>query len=419
MQIGFRNQRKVKLIRPGSVIFLLGCGCALASANPPALEWHKGYGTDDGDHPHFVVETSDAGFIMTGEANSESDSDILIVKTDANGDKQWQRRIGEVGEDLGNYICETTKGNFLVAGALDKDRALVKLSPTGKTLWVKTFPSTGRDAIESIDQTSDGGIIATGYLNGEEGTSFIIHEGQAFLLKLDGDGIVEWETSLYPAATQGFKLREIEDGFVVSATTPRGNGNYCLIKTDPTGKILWHKDYGDERQEDLYDFDVASDGGYVMGGHKLVYGSVSDNTDVFDFWLVKVDSNGELEWEKTFGQPRGYNPRYTRDECYGVRQTPDGGYIMCGGNGDETESFSESGSPFGPSDIWQVYLVKTDAQGNLEWQSCYGSTKHHDAGEYLGLTRDGGYIIAVDADEAGSESYEPNNFGFMKIAPER
>jgi hypothetical protein len=149
-----------------------------------------------------------------------------------------------------------------------------------------------------------------------------------------------------------------------------------------------------------------------------VYGSVSTNTDVFDFWLVKVDKDGKLEWDKTYGQPRGYSERYTRDECYAVRCTPDGGFILCGGNGDETESFSEKGSPFGPSDIWQVYLVKTDAKGNVEWESCYGSTTDNDAGEYLGLTRDGGYIIAVDADDAGAEEYRGNNFGFMKIGPD-
>jgi len=382
------------------------------------MEWHKGYGTDGGDHPHFVMETGDGGYIMTGEASSRRNSDILVVKTDGNGEKQWQRQLGGEGEDLGNYICETADGNFIVAGALDKNRALIKLSPAGETIWEKTYSGAGRDAIEGIELTSDGGIIATGYLNGEEGTSFIIHEGQAFLMKTDADGSIRWEKDLSPASSQGFKLREIDDGFVISGTTPRGDGDFCLIKTDKSGEIVWNKDYGGDKQEDLYDFDVASDGGYILGGHKLIYGDVSQNTDVFDFWLVKVDRDGELEWDRTFGQPRGYNPRYTRDECYGVRQIPDGGYIMCGGNGDETRSFSESGSPYGPSDIWQVYLVKTDAKGNLLWERCYGSTEKHDAGEYLGLTRDGGYIIAVDAWDAGSETYRPNNFGFMKIAPD-
>jgi len=388
------------------------------AADSPAMEWHKGYGTDGGDHPHFVMETGDGGFIMTGEASSGRNSDILVVKTDAKGEKQWQRQLGGEGEDLGNYICETVDGSFIVAGALDKNRALVKLGPAGETIWEKTYPGAGRDAIEGIDLTRDGGIIATGYLNGEEGTSFIIHDGQGFLMKSDADGNIEWQKDLSPAVSQGFKLREIDDGFAISGTTPRGAGDFCLVKTDKSGDIVWNKEYGGDEQEDLYDFDVASDGGFVLAGHKLVYGAVSENTDVFDFWLVKVDRDGELEWDKTFGQPRGYSPRYTRDECYGVRHTADGGYILCGGNGDETESFSETGSPFGPSDIWQVYLVKTDAKGNLLWESCYGSTEQHDAGEYIGLTRDGGYIIAVDADDAGSETYRPNNFGFMKIAPD-
>jgi len=388
-------------------------------AQAPAMEWHKGYGTDGGDHAHFVMQTSDGGYIMTGESSSRSEQRILVVKTDSNGDKLWQRSLGGDGEDLGNYMCETADGSLILAGAIDKNRALVKLSASGEIVWEKTYPSSGRDAIEGIDLTSDGGIIATGYLSGEEGTTFIIHDGRAFLMKTDADGNVEWEKDLSPAASQGFKLREVADGYAISGVSPKGDGNFCLIKTNKSGDIQWHREYGGDKQEDLYDFDVASDGGYVLAGHKLIYGKVSENTDVFDFWLVKVDSEGNLEWDKTFGQPRGYNPRYTRDECYGVRQTPDGGYIMCGGNGDETQSFSETGSPYGPSDIWQVYLVKTDAKGNLLWESCYGSTEEHDAGEYLGLTRDGGYIIAVDADDAGADTYRPNNFGFMKIAPDK
>jgi hypothetical protein len=384
----------------------------------PALEWYKGYGTDAGDHAHFVMQTRDGGYVMTGESTSRNQQRILVIKTDSDGNKMWQKSFGDKGENLGNYICETTDGSLIIAGAIDKNRALIKLSDSGNIIWKKSYPGNGRDAIEGIDLTSDGGIIATGYMNGEGGTTFIIHDGQAFLMKTDAEGNIEWEKDLSPIASQGFKLREVENGYAISAVSPRDGGNFCLIKTDRHGDIQWHKEYGSDKQEDLYDFDLTTDGGYILAGHQLVYGKVSENTDVFDFWLLKLDHEGNLEWDRTFGQPRGYGPRYIRDECYSVRQTPDGGYIMCGGNGDETESFSATGSPFGPSDIWQVYLVKTDATGNLIWQSCYGSTKVHDAGEYLGLTSDGGYIIAVDSDSAGSDTYASNNFGFMKIAPD-
>jgi hypothetical protein len=89
---------------------------------------------------------------------------------------------------------------------------------------------------------------------------------------------------------------------------------------------------------------------------------------------------------------------------------------MTGGTGDEYE-YSESGSPYGASDIWKVYVVKVNPQGELLWESVYGSNSENNAGEYLGLTTDGGYIIGSDSDSAGKENYEPNNFGFMKISP--
>ena len=133
--------------------------------------------------------------------------------------------------------------------------------------------------------------------------------------------------------------------------------------------------------------------------------------------MIKIDSKGNEEWHQTFGQPRGYDPKYIHDEAYGIRQTPDGGYVIVGGTGDEYE-YSASGSPDGDSDIWKVFLVKVNSKGDLLWQGVYGGNHDNNAGEYLGLTRDGGFIIGSDSDDAGAENFEPNNFGFMKIAPE-
>jgi hypothetical protein len=188
-----------------------------------------------------------------------------------------------------------------------------------------------------------------------------------------------------------------------------------LLRTNRLGDIKWHKNYGGNVQEDLYDSDATIDGGFILAGHKLVSGAVRDNSDVFDFWLVKVDGDGELQWSRTFGQPRGYDARHIRDECYGVKQTPDGGYIMVGGSGDE-DDYSASGHPGGRSDIWKSYVVKTDAKGNLQWQAVYGDPVGNNAGEYINLTRDGGYVIFTDSDTAGA--MESGNFGLMKLSPE-
>jgi len=83
---------------------------------------------------------------------------------------------------------------------------------------------------------------------------------------------------------------------------------------------------------------------------------------------MKIDSEGSEEWHRTFGQPRGYDPNYIHDEAYGIRQTPDAGYVIVGGSGDEHE-YSESGSTSGASDIWKVYVVKVNPRGELLWES--------------------------------------------------
>ncbi|MHC4791128.1 MAG: DUF4982 domain-containing protein, partial [Planctomycetota bacterium] len=389
-------------------------------AQAPAMQWHKGHGTDRGDHVHYGMQTSDGGYIMAGETSeSRNNSNMLVVKTDARGDLQWQKIIGTSRQpDFATFVTEVSDG-FIVAGALavsgDQERALVKLDTSGNIVWQKTYTHTGNDEIRGVDETGDGGLVATGYVgSGRSGYLFISDDGQGSILKTDTDGNLQWEKTL-SAAIHGMRVYEVAGGYTVSGVSREGNRNFCLIKTDDSGNIQWHKNYGGNEQEDLFDSDLSKDGGYILAGHKLIYGKVSNNTDVFDFWLVKVDSDGNLGWDKTFGQPRGYDAKHIRDECYGVKQTPDDGYIMIGGTGDE-DSYSASGHPAGPSDIWKSYVVKTDGHGNLLWEGLYGDSEGNNAGEYINLTSDGGYIIFTDSDTAGDMG--ANNFGLMKIAPD-
>lgn len=213
------------------------------------------------------------------------------------------------------------------------------------------------------------------------------------------------------------KVREIEGGYIVCScvwhwTEEAGdNMEFCLIRTDTLGNTIWQKYLGGSENDHLYDFDLTNDGGYILGGHTRSY-----DVENWDYLLIKADSAGNEEWHRTFGQPRGYDARYVHDEAYGVRQTPDGGYIICGGSGDE-HSYSESGHPAGPSDEWKIFLAKTDSLGNTLWKEVYPSTSvGNNAGEYLGLTEDGGYIVFADSDS--HDPPNPNNFGILKIEPD-
>jgi hypothetical protein len=254
----------------------------------------------------------------------------------------------------------------------------------------------------------------TGYKGyGDAGFTFIADESQGFIMRVDAEGKVIWDKSI--STSQGAKIRKDKDGYIICSThwmnDPVRPQDFYLIKLDNEGNEIWSKNYGGDSDEHCYDCFVTKDGGYILGGHTRSpsYGVIN-----WDFLIMKIDGEGKEEWHRTFGQPRGYDPRYIHDEAYGVRQSPDGGYILVGGTGDE-HSYSESGSPFGDSDIWQVYVVKVDESGKTQWEAVYGSQNDNDAGECIGLTSDGGYIIGTDTDYAGIDSFEPNNFGFLKI----
>jgi len=215
------------------------------------------------------------------------------------------------------------------------------------------------------------------------------------------------------------RIQEVAGGFAIAGnqwtySDERTCQEAALVLTDSDGEEIYHNYYGGDGDEHIYDFAVTTDGGYIFAGHSR---SPSYGTVNWDYYLLKVGPDKKEQWHRTFGQPRGYDGKYIHDEAYGVQQTPDGGFIIAGGSGDEYP-YSESGHPAGPSDEWKVYLVKTDARGNVQWQGLYPATTAggNNAAEHINLTRDGGYIVCSDSDTAPGPP--PNNFGLMKIAPD-
>ena len=393
----------------------------------PQAEWFTGHGTNSEEHVHEGMQTSDSGYIGIGGGIEEEDTDdMIIIKVDENGTLEWQKDVGTENKPGTGYCIIEISDGYIAGGALydsvtDRtQRFLTKIDFDGNTIWEKFYESPKVGGIRGIDITKNGTIIATGYSNtpnwGEfQGFVFIVDEGDGFIMEIDNAGNLLWENII--DAPQGTKVREIEDGYIVCSCVwnwTAGAGDhmdFCLIKTDTLGNTIWKKYLGGLEDDHLYDFDLTNDGGYILGGHTLSY-----DVENWDYLLMKTDNDGNEEWHRTFGQPRGYDAQYIHDEAYGVRQTPDGGYIICGGSGDE-HSYSASGHPSGPSDEWKVFLAKTDGSGNTLWQDVYPSdSAGNNAGEYLGLTEDGGFIIFVDSDS--HETPDPNNFGFLKIEPD-
>jgi hypothetical protein len=397
------------------------------TAQPPRSEWFRGQGTDTEEHVHEGFQTNDGGYIAIGHGVEASDSDdMLIIKVKANGISDWKQDFGTSGKKGAGYCITEVADGYIAGGAIfDPDsqrtqRFLTKLDLSGNVVWEKFYGSAGVGGIRGIDITSGGNIIATGYKNTPntsefQGFVFIVDDGDGFLMKLDGDGEIIWEQPIY--APQGTKVRHTEQGFAVCSCVwvwseeTGDHQDFCLIQTDDQGATVWQEHYGGSENDHLYDFDLTDDGGYILAGHTLSY-----EVKNWDYLLMKINSEGTEEWHKTFGQPRGYNAEYIYDEAYGVRQTPDGGYVICGGSGDEYP-YSESGHAAGPSDEWKVYLVRTDADGTMLWEGIYPTWSiGNNGGEYIALTTDGGYIVFVDTDTQTPP--DPNNFGFLKLGPD-
>ena len=370
---------------------------------PPEAEWHMAYsGSGEESHPHYVIETSDSGFLMVGETGFIDDKTarIFVVKTDSSGKLRWKKEFGKRGYNLGNCVVETADNNYVVAGCLDYDAAILKLdAKTGEILWKRTWNLGTEDAFEGIDNTPDGGIIATGYRDGLAENTFL-NWGKGVLIKTDPKGNEDWKRDISSHMCSGYRVKTVSDGFVISGHPhTEGEPDFNLLKTDLAGKILWAKTYNTV----YWGFDIDADGNMIQAGHTRK-SPLSKNWDVE---ITKVDQKGKVLWTKYFGQPRGYDGKWIHDEVWGARATPDDGWLIVAGTGDETKKYEGRGHPSGNSGQWKIYLIKTDSKGNLEWEGIFGGRRGDWAGEDVCLTRDGGALVANDCGQ----------FGFTKIKP--
>lgn len=390
---------KAKLIFIMTIVFLVELSGQ--KQNPPKIDWHRSFnGTGEESHPHYVIQTKDLGFLMVGETGFVEDrsAKIFLVKTDSGGKLLWQRELGKGGFNLGNCVAEARDGNYLVAGTLNFDAALIKVEArTGKTLWSKTWNLGSEDSFEGLCLSPDGGILVTGYRNGlAEGT--FLNWGRGVLLKTNQYGEEEWRVDLSKYSSSGYRIQQSGRGFILSChPKDEESEDYNLISLDNKGRVQWAKSYG----EIYWGFDQKEKGEILLVGHTRKT-PLSKNLDV---QMKRLDKDGREVWTKFFGQPRGYDGKWIHDEVWGVRSTPDGGWLAVAGSGDETRGYEGRGHPSGPSGQWKIYLIKTDSRGKLEWQGVYGSPENDWAGEDICITADGGALVANDC----------GAFGFTKI----
>jgi hypothetical protein len=336
------------------------------------VRFAKTYGVRGWDVAYSVRQTSDSGYIVVGRTLG----DVLLIKTDAKGNIQWAKAYGGKNVVDARFFQQTSDGGYIVAGytnsfgAGELDIFLIKTDAKGNVQWAKTYGGTNFDDASSVQQTSDGGYIVVG-TTGSFGTG----ERDIFLIKTDAKGNIIWAKT-YGGTDDDFaySVQQTSDGgyIVVGQTNSFGTGNYdaFLIKTDAKGNIQWAKTYGGKGFEEASSVRQTADGGYIVVGYTTSFGA--GGSDIF---LIKTDAKGNIIWSKTYGGTDD-------DFASSVQQTSDGGYIVVG----YTASFGAGER--------NIFLIKTDAKGNIQWAKTYGETDDLDRGiPSVQQTSDGGYIL--------------------------
>ncbi|HWQ66383.1 MAG TPA: hypothetical protein VN372_05890 [Methanospirillum sp.] len=243
-------------------------------------------------------------------------------------------------------------------------------------IWQQTLGGPiGEEWGYSLDATPDGGLIAVGITYSRDANITNAHgNGDLWAVRLDGDGNLIWESAYGGNESDyGLSVKSTADGgSVIVGTTGsysgdvtgyHGNGDLWVLRLDPSGNSVWQKALGGNQTDEGGDILQTSDGGYTLVGYTL-----SDDGDATghhgggDLWMIRLDPGGNLLWQKTLGGSR-------RESGGSIIQTSDGGYAI---TGNSYSSDGDATTNHGSSDVW---VVKTDANGNLLWQKSYGGSQ--------------------------------------------
>ncbi|MCY7411260.1 MAG: hypothetical protein LH473_13390 [Chitinophagales bacterium] len=312
--------------------------------------WDNDFGGSSGNILSDLRETTDNGLILGGFSNSQisgdktqdtwggmDDFDIWIIKTDSLGNKQWDKDFGTISKDELVCINQTKDGGYIIGGNTsagisgdksqatwgDQDYWIIKIDSLGNKEWDKDFGTSNFDKLNCVQQTNDGGYLIGGYTD---------------------------------AGISGDKT---EDTW--------GLTDYWIIKTDSFGNKEWDKDFGGLGNDLFTWLEKTNDGGYIIGGYSESNSSGNKTQDTwgytrygyyndFDFWILKLDSIGNILWDKDFGG--NSSEVLTR-----LSITSDEGYLLSGvsissASGDKTED------NIGGIEMW---MIKTDYFGNRQW----------------------------------------------------
>jgi hypothetical protein len=368
------------------------------------LDFIKNFGGSGNESAQAIVKTTDGGFAILGYTGSingdistkaEEENDYWLLKFDENSNLQWNKTYGGSKDDIGQSLAQTSDGGFILTGysmSSDGDASknegfhdnwILKLDAQGNLEWESSYGFSGHDHSYDILEASQGGYFFTGFLditsaradgNTEKGNSLTSHGvGEFWGTKIDEEGSVQWRG--YFGGTNNDRAHGVvqtnDGGFVMAGFTEsddfdisntNGSYDFWVVKVDAFGNLIWEQSFGGEGIEVSYDIAKTADNGFVVVGNTFsTNGDILLNHGESDMWMIKLDEEGNLIWEQTYGGSQF-------DLAQAVVQSKDGGFLITGNTKSDDKDSSLNN---GENDIW---VVKTNAFGDLVWEKSFGGS---------------------------------------------
>ncbi|QNF31554.1 T9SS type A sorting domain-containing protein [Adhaeribacter swui] len=411
-------------------------------AAPGKLTWDAGYGGTNRERLMTVLPTRD-GYLLGGFSLSSQDgtksqtsfgaNDFWLIKTEANGQKIWDKRYGGSANDYLNAIIPTADGGYLLGGSSDsgqdgnksqssrgsRDYWIVKVNSQGTKQWDKRYGGSGFEDIRALATLPNGDYLLGGYSDSPaDGDKTENSQGQKdfWIVRIKPNGTKVWDRRYGGTADEELEALVVTNSgkIILGGSTnsgisgqvshrSRGSWDYWLLEIDDTGTLLWEKRYGGAGQDKLTALIHASDNNYVLAGTSAS-GKGGDKSQASqgkeDYWLLKVNSaTGAKLWDKRFGGTG-------TELAWALKETPDKGYVL-GGSSDSGISGDKSQNSQGKTDFW---LIKTDAAGIRQYDQRYGGNQEDELRAIWPLSK-GGYVLAGRSNSGKSGDKTTANLG--------
>lgn len=353
-----------------------------------------------------MTPAHDSGFIVCGKtfsadgdvAGGHGGADAWVVKLSNDGAVVWQHAYGGSQDDGATQVRRTADGGYILAGATwsaDGDIIIshgladcwvVKLDGAGNLQWQKTYGGSGYDEAYDVQQTSDGGYIIAGITASSDGDVTGYHGGtgaDCWVVKTDDTGAIMWQRTYGGTRDEGaIVVRQTQDnGYIFGGFTMSNNGdvtNYhggtsdggdCwVVRLNSFGNLKWQKTYGGTFEEQVFDIFETSPGKYIAGASSRSYnGDVAAPLGHVDAWVLSLDDTGGIALQKSYGTP--LSEHLTR-----MCRTADNGFAFTGWN----------------EGLW---VGNIDSAGAMNWEASFGGSSS-DEGWGICPAGDGGYIVA-------------------------